>query len=75
MPGAGVECAIQVCDQVLLGEVQFDLTEQFWPQQRPQLERGEPVRFEGALRCFLARFTPPCGERVLGVDPVFVGAS
>lgn len=53
MPGAGVEGAVEVGDQALLGEVELDLSEQFRPYELPQVRGCETVtlRFPRGFCC------------------------
>lgn len=78
MPGAGVEGVVEVGDEAVLGEVEFDLAEQFGPGDAPQLDGGEGRwgvwRGDGGHSGF-PLLPPRGGEDQLGVDPVGVGGT
>jgi len=66
-----VESAVEVGDQVVLGEVEFDLPEQLGKRDGPQFGSCEPSRWFGGR--LLARLSPPRRVEVLGIDAVLVG--
>lgn len=80
MPGAGVECVVEVWDQLVLGEIELDLTEQLRPVDVPQFERAQtplPLRdqlvFFGRLSCgFFPGLLPLGWDDVVGVDASLV---
>jgi hypothetical protein len=68
-----VERRVEICDQVRGGEVEFDLAEQFRPDESPELAGGEPLGGGSRARERFTLLPPPFGEEVVLVDPVLVG--
>ncbi|WP_350351876.1 hypothetical protein ABS642_00745 [Microbacterium sp. A8/3-1] len=77
MPGVRVERAVEVEDQVMLGEVELDIAEELRERERPQILRRD--RRLGRRRTgrrgdlLRPRLPPPRRVRVLRVDAVLVG--
>lgn len=74
MPGAGVKRAIEVRDEIVLGQVEFDLAVQLGEGEQPEVFRsdrgdGSGRRLNGSVTLLL----PPGRVEVLGVDAVLVG--
>lgn len=73
MPRAGVERAVEIRDEVVLGEVEFDVAEDVREEERPELLRRQRalalLRFGSLSRGCFPGFTPSRREDVLGIEP------
>lgn len=72
VPRSICECTVEISDQVVLQQVEFDLAEKVGEEQRPEFARGQRLLGWGAFGrlscgCFPG-FTPSRGEDVLGKE-------